>query len=432
METTEKRIADEILGRYGQGQRNFVRSDLRGIRWQGHNLSGADFNGSNFTQAQLQQANFSQGNLSNAQMAKAQLSEAQLVRTWIKRADLQGAMLQGADLREAQLKQACLAYAQMEGADFKKASLIATNLEHANLKGADFTQAVLSGADLRFAELRHVNFRRANLSGANLSGANLRWADLSGANLRWADLSGARLSGAKLMGADLSNAILSEASLVHADLSQAKLTRIDWAGADLSQTTLTGAKLYETPRFGLQTEGLLCEWVDLSPTGDRSHIHHLGPDEAQLFFRPSQPQVRVIIDSPLEAYSHLVIASFYHQIARKFALLESPPSIQLTPRRTTLTFNLNQESHLLAIAYLIVQPFKDAQATQSSIVELLKTLQELDGVLSPQEQAAIEQSAQRLGPLVGQLKPVTMPGGEADNFFDAPIQVLLQTPAVNP
>ncbi len=425
-EIAPKQSADDILSRYGQGQREFVRSELKGIRWQGHNLSGADFNGSNFAGAQLQQANFSQGNLSNAQMAKAQLSEAQLVRTWIKRADLQGAQLQGADLREAQLKQACLAYAQMEGADLKKASLVATNLEHANLKGADFTQAVLSGADLRFAELRHANFRRANLSGANLSGANLRWADLSGANLRWADLSGARLSGAKLIGADLSNAILSEASLVHADLSQAILNRIEWAGADLSQTTLTGAKLYETPRFGLKTEGLLCEWVDLSAAGDRSHVHTLGPDAAQQFFRPCQPQVRVIVDAPLEPYSHVVIASFYHQIARKFALLDAPPSIQLTQRRVTLTFNLKEESHLLAIAYLVVQPFKDAKATQVSVVALLKTLQELDDVFSPREQAAIQQSAQTLDPLIGQLKPVTLPGSETHNFFDAPTQVLLQ------
>ncbi len=426
MEVAEKLNAEEILSRYGQGQRRFIRSELQRIRWQGQNLSGADFNASNFAEAQLQQANFSQANLSNSQMVKAQLTEAQLVGTWIKRTDLQGAILQGADLREAKLKQACLAYAQMEGADLKKASLIATNLEHANLKGADFTQAVLSGADLRFAELRHANFRRANLSGANLSGANLRWADLSGANLRWADLSGARLSGANLAGADLSNAILSEASLVHADLSQAKLNRVDWAGADLSQTTLTGAKLYETSRFGLKTDDLVCEWVDLSSAGDRSLVHHLGPQEAQHFFRPSQPLVRVIIDAPMEPYSHVVIASFYHQIARKFPLLESPPSIQLTQRRATLTFNLSEESHLLAIAYLVVQPFKEAKAPQHTILAMLKTLQELDGELSPLEQTAIGQSAHHLKPLVGQLTPVTMPGGETANFFDSPIQVLLQ------
>ncbi len=419
-------LGEEILHSYAQGERQFIRAHLRGVRWQGRNLSGADFNGTNLSQAQLQQTNFSQGNLSNALLVNAHLSEAQLFQTWIKRADLQGAFLQGADLREAKLKQACLAYAQMEGADLRRASLIATNLEHANLKGADFTQAVLSGADLRFAELRHSNFQRANLSGANLSGANLRWADLSGANLRWADLSGARLSGVDLTGADLSNAILSETSLIHANLSHTQLNRVHWVGADLTQATLTGAKLHETPRFGLKTDELVCEWVDLSVTGDRSQVRHLSPEQAQCFFRPSLPLVRVLVDACLEPYDHVVIASFYHQISRRFALLQFPPSIQVSQRRTTLTFDLSQENHLLAIAYLMVQPFKEAKAAQTNLVTLLKTLQGLND-LSPQEQQAIHQATQVLQPLVGQLKPVQMPANAAGNgFFDAPIQVLLQ------
>lgn len=429
METTQQVMdSDRIPLLYASGERVFHHSHLRGVRWQGRTFDGADFKGSDFTKAHLQQAQLIQTNFSSSHLAQARLSEAQLAKSWFKRADLQRAQLNGANLQEAQLKQACLAWAQLEGADCRKASLIATNLEHANLKGADFGQAILSGADLRFAELRHAQFQRANLSGANLSGANLRWVDLSGANLRWADLSDAKLSGANLMGADLSNATLSRASLVHADLTQACLSRVHWVGADLSQATLTGAKLYETSRFGIATQDLTCEWVDLSPGGDRAQIHRFtNATQAQQFFRPARPKVQLSIDAGLEHYDHFVLASFYHQVARKFPLLKHPPSVDVDPRRTVLNFVLERETDLLAIAYLVVHPFKEVQSAHNNIKKLLETLQALEQKLTVAEQAAVDQVGALLNPLLDQLKPVKMPSsGSSQSFFDAPLQVMLQ------
>ncbi|NJN31559.1 MAG: pentapeptide repeat-containing protein [Synechococcales cyanobacterium RM1_1_8] len=429
METTQQILdSDRVLPLYASGDRHFQGVQLRGVRWQGRILSGADFKGSDFTKAQLQQAQLAQSNFSNSQFAQARLSEAQLNRAWFKRADLQRANLNGANLQEAQMKQACLAWAQMEGADCRRASLIATNLEHANLKGADFSQAVLSGADLRFAEMRHANFQRANLSGANLSGANLRWVDLSGANLRWADLSDAKLSGANLMGADLSNAILSGTSLVHADLTQASLNRVHWVGADLSHATLTGAKLWETPRFGVKTEDLICEWVDLSRGGDRDKIHQFAtPQQAQAFLRPAQPQVQLTVDAGLEHQHNFILASFYHQVARKFPLLQSPPSAQVGQRRTHLSFTVARETDLLAIAYLIVNPFKNVKSVHHNILKLLETLQALGTQLDPAEHRAVEQTAAQLQPFIGQIRPVKLPSDSGTHsFFETPIQVMLQ------
>lgn len=429
METTRQVMdSDRVPLLYAGGERTFHKSQLRKVRWQGRHFNGADFKGSDFTKAQLQQAQLCKANFSSSQLAQARLSEAQLTKSWFKRADLQRAQLNEANLQEAQLKQACLAWAQLEGADCRRASLIATNLEHANLKGADFSQAVLSGADLRFAEMQHANFQRANLSGANLSGANLRWVDLSGANLRWADLSDAKLSGANLMGADLSNATLTHTSLVHADLTQACLSRVHWVGADLSQATLTGAKLYETPRFGLQTKELVCEWVDLSPGGDRAQVHRFNtPQQAQQFFRPARPRVQLTIDAGLEHYDHFVLASFYHQVARKFPLFKHPPSIEIDQRRTTFSFVLEKETDLLALAYLVVHPFKEVKSAHYNIQKLLETLQALETKLTVAEQKAVERTSHQLKPLIDQLKPVKMPSNHpSQSFFDSPMQVMLQ------
>lgn len=429
METIQQVMdSDRVASRYGSGERIFHQSNLRGVSWQGRIFNCADFKGSDFTKAQLQQAQFCKANFSNSQLAQARLNEAHFIKSWFKRADLQRAQLNGANLQEAQMKQACLAWAQLESTDCRKASLIATNLEHANLKGANFAQAILSGADLRFAEMRHANFQRANLSGANLSDANLRWVDLSGANLRWADLSNAKLSGANLSGADLSNAILSHASLVHADLSQACLSRVHWVGADLSQATLTGAKLYETPRFGIQTEELVCEWIDLSPGGDRAQVHNFAnSQQAQQFFRPARPRVQLSIDSNLDHYDHFVLASFYHQVARKFSLFKHPPSFDIDQRRTILSFVLEQETDLLALAYLAVHPFREVKSAQDNIQKLLETLQSLETKLTAAEQKAVEQTSLQLKPLVNKLKPIKMPNGSTNHsFFDAPMQVMLQ------
>ena len=415
--------SEEFLSKYAAGERNFPGINLCEANLSAVNLSGANLSGANLSVANLSGANLSGANLSHAKLNVARMSganlskanlnrailnvanliradlggaeliqaaliRAELIRAEFSRANLSGANLSSADLREAKLRQANLSRANFSSANLRGASLTAANLEGANFHGSDLSRADLTGANLRDAELRQANLSCTNLSGANLSGTNLRWVDLSGANLRWADLSDAKLSGANLMGADLSNANLLNASLVHADLTQARLIRADWTGADLSGATLTGAKLYAVSRFGLKTEGMTCEWVDLSPDGDRSQIYRLSADEARKFFHQTLPTVQIIIDAPLDHDSHFTLASCYYQITQQYAIFPQPPSIKVGRRRTLLTFVIDTDNQLFYTAYGAILPFADSEITQKNIILLMQMLQsqEIDnlGIKEPQ------------------------------------------------
>lgn len=400
---------EELLAQYAAGVTDFSGVDLSeanlsGVKLSGINLSQANLSVINLSGANLCEANLSQAklnvarlsganlvdailnnsslnvanliraDLSRAQLRSASLIRAELIRADLSRADLCEANLTSADLREATLRQANLRRANLSEASFRGSSLAGANLEMANLTVADMGRTDLSGANLRDTELRQANLSHANLSGADLSGANLRWADLSGANLRWADLSGAKLSGASLIGADLSNANLTNTSLVHANLTQAKLIKAEWVGADLTGATLTGAKLYATSRFGLKTEGMICEWVDLSPTGDRSLIQKFNTEDSRDFFNETPPTIRIIVDAPLEHEANFALAGAYYQIAREYRKLKQPPTTEIGRRRTVFTFRVDSDEALLAIAYIVILPFKDATKTQQNIHKIVEML----------------------------------------------------------
>jgi uncharacterized protein YjbI with pentapeptide repeats len=402
--------AEEILKQYADGERNFSginitevnlsRANLTGIDFSDATLSIANFTGANLSEANLSGAklnvakmsgaNFSQtkfngailnvANLVRANLKGTQLIQAALIRAELIRADLTGANLReanlsGADLREAQLKQVNLSGANLSEADLRGASLVGANLEHATLSATDLSRSDLSGADLSDTELRHANLSRVNLSGTNLSGANLRWADLSGANLRWADLTDAKLSGANLLGADLTNANLTNASFVHADLTQANLIRVEWVGADLSGATLTGSKLFAVARYDLKTEGINCEWVDLSAHGDRSKIYRFTSEQAKKFFNQTPPTVRIIVDEPNDPEANLALATTYYQIYKQCDLLQNPPSIEGGFRRTELIFKVETDEQIFSTAYLTILPFESARETQINIVRFMKMLQ---------------------------------------------------------
>jgi len=304
-------------------------------------------------------------------------------------------------------------------------------LEQANLNGTDLSRTDLSGANLREAELRQANLSRANLSGADMSGANLRWADLSGANLRWADLSGAKLSGANLIGADLSNANLLNASLVHADLTQARLIKADWIGADLTGAILTGAKLYAVSRFGLKTEGMTCEWVDLSPDGDRTEIFRLTTEESKKFFNETLPTVRIIVDAPLDMEANLALATTYHHIAKHYPGIGNPPSLEVSSRKTILTFRMDSNDQLFPLAYVAILPFYDAAATHKNIIALLHILQSQNiDTLGLKDNYRIKQLTAALSKTINQVSAIdifqALPGlKDKVNFFQAPTQTVL-------
>ena len=353
---------------------NLTRANFSYAQLNVARLSGAYLEGANFTKASLNVANLIRANLSNVKLIKASLIRAELIRADLSCANLFKANLSGADLREATLRHAVLRSANLNHACFKGASLIGANLEQAILNNTNLVRADLSGATLREAELRQVNLFRANLSGANLGDANLRWADLRGANLSWADLSGAKLSGANLAGADLSNANLTNTSLVHTDLTEAKLIEAEWVGADLTGATLTGAKLYGTSRFGLKTDMLICEWVDLSEKGDRSIIHHINVEDSGDFFNETPPTIRIIIDRPLDPEANFALAGAYFQITKKYSRLQQPPSMEIGRRRTIFTFRADSDESLFPIAYMTILPFRDANATQQSIYTIIETI----------------------------------------------------------
>jgi uncharacterized protein YjbI with pentapeptide repeats len=457
---------EELLSKYALGARNFAAvelseanlsgvnlsginlsganlsvANLSGVNLSGANLTGAKLNvarlsGSNLTKAILNGANLNVANLIRADMGKAQLVQAALIRAELIRAELSGANLKGAnlsgsDLREATLRQANLSRASLNEANLRGAFLTGANLEQANLNGTDLSRTDLTGANLRECELRQANLSRANLSGADLSGANLRWADLSGANLRWADLSEAKLSGANLIGADLSNANLLNASLVHADLTQARLIKADWIGADLTGAVLTGAKLYAVSRFGLKTEGMTCEWIDLSPDGDRSQIYRLSTEDSRKFFNGSLPTVKILVDAPLDLEANLALIATYHEIAKQYPPITHPPSIEVGVRRTVITFPIGSNDQLFTIAYVAILPFSDALATHRNIIGLVHTLQSQSieelGLKDPkrikQLTAALNQTITLAGTL--DLKKLIPGLKETANFFQSPTQTVL-------
>jgi uncharacterized protein YjbI with pentapeptide repeats len=400
--------AEDVLKRYAAGERIFVGINLNEANLSGADLSHTDLSGSNLSVANLSGANLSEANLSRAKLnvaklnganltkanlseailnvanlaladlTRADLSQASLVRAELSRSDLSSANLSranlsGADLKDAKLRNANLANANLSRADLKWTVLTGANLAEANLHGTDMSSADCSGADLSGTELRQSNLSRTNLRGVNLSGANLRWADLSGADLSGADLSGAKLSGANMTGANLSNANLVGTTLVHVDLTRANLISADWAGADLSGATLTGAKLYDVPRFGVTTDGIICEWVDLSPIGDQSQIYRFSSDETS-FFHAAPPTIRLIIDDVLNQDAHYALAVTYRQVAQHYHLTVNPPNIQVGRRRTTLTFELNRDDQLFALCCVALFPFKDSPEVQQRTIALMKLL----------------------------------------------------------
>jgi uncharacterized protein YjbI with pentapeptide repeats len=451
---------EELLAKYEAGVRDFSGVDLPEANLSGvklnevnfrHanlsvvNLSGANLSGANLSHAQinvarlsgaylsqanlnhasLNVANLIRADLSRAQLQSASLIRAELIRADLSRADLLSANLSCADLREAALRHAVLRYANLSEANLRDGFLTEASLEGANLNNTDMSGADLSGANFRDAEMRQANLSQANLSGANLSGANLRWADLSGANLSWADLSGAKLSGANLIGADLSNANLTNASLVHANLTQARLIKAEWVGADLSGATLTGAKLYSTSRFGLKTEGMICEWVDLSPSGDRSIIQHFSTEESREFFNETAPTIRIIVDRPLDHEANFAIAGAYYQIAQQYHELKQPPSVEIGLRRIVFTFRVDSDINLLPIAYVAILPFQDAANTQNNILRVLATINSEN--TSPylfQELTTLIEKARDKATVMRQVKNILKITSKL-NFFQAPTQTIL-------
>lgn len=439
-------LSDANLSRANLSHANLSRSslsvaNLSGANLHKINLSHAKLNVARLSEANLTQANLNgailnvanliRANLSEAEMVQTSLIRAEMLRADLTKANLNEANLNGVDLREAKLRQADLTGANLSEADLRGSFLMEANLTQANLNGTDLSKTDLSAADLTGAELRHANLHRANLSGASLRGANLRWADLSGADLRWADLSDAKLSGANLIGANLDHANLFNTSLVHADLTQANLMRSHLEGADLSGAILTGAKLHGVSRFSLKTDGMSCEWIDLSPNGDHTQLCHFTPKNLQKFFNQTHPIVQIIVDRPLSHRANLALANTYYQLAQRYRDIIQPPSIEVGYRRTILTFRVEVDELLFPTAYVVALPFSDAEAIQKNALHLVKLSQtkssDLLGVKESNRLAKLSVAILKRMRHVStiQLPGRTQPSEFGSKFFRTPTQVIL-------
>lgn len=424
-------FSEAILSLTNMSGTNLSEANMRKAKLNVARLSGANLSKANLSGAILNVANLIRADLSAAELSEATLIRAELIRADMSEANFNGANLSEADLREATLRDANLEQADLSGSHLRGSTLTSANLERANLHRADLSRADLRAVNLSNAELRQANLSQANLSGADLRGANLRWADLSGANLTGADLDEARLSGANLYGANLSNANLLNATLVHADLTQANLIHADWVGADLTGAALTGAKLYAVSRFGLKADDITCDWVDLSPNGDRSQIQRFTSEESHKFFNATPPTVSIVVDRPLDPDAHFALAATYRQIAKLYPGICNPPSIEVGPRRTTLSFRIENDEQLFPTAYVAILPFNDAVATQKNIISTVKVLQpQSNSGLSvrasnraAQLSIALTQTMRKVGEI--KIQPTVMELEAGANFFNSPTQTIL-------
>ncbi len=410
---------------------NLSKADLTDAQMNVARLSGANLTDAILNGCSLNVANLVRADLSRAQLCGASLVRGELVRADLTRANLADANLNSADLREATLRQVNLRHANLSEANMRGCFLREANLEMANLQGTELGACDFSGANLRYSELRQANLSLANLTGADLRGANLRWVDLRGANLTYADLSDAKLSGANLTGADLTNANLTNTSFVHTNLTQAKLIKVEWHGADLSGATLTGAKLHGTPRCGLKIEGIICEWVDLSSTGDRSIIRNFTPEEAREFFNVTPPSLQVIIDFPLDHQANFVLAGTYYKIAQEYPALIQPPSIEITTRRTILSFNIDNDLVLFPTAFMAILPFQDATITQKNIYTMVDMMRaevihqkDIKSITIVKQLIILLSEAMRKSKIVEQTKK-NLEAAQKLNFFKAHTRTIL-------
>jgi hypothetical protein len=204
------------------------------------------------------------------------------------------------------------------------------------------------------------------------------------------------------------------------------LINADWVGADLTGATLTGAKLYLVPRFGIVADEISCEWIDLSPSGDRTQIQHFNsPSESKKFLNQQPGLVQIAVDALLNHEANRFLAAAYYQISQQYPPMSSPPNIEIGYRRTTLTFRFESDVHLLPAAFLAILPFSEAVQTQKNIVAIGKTIQVQD-----LEKKRIVQLCTALNAAINNLTevkkalPAPNPGPEM-KFFQSPNQTVL-------
>lgn len=186
----------------------FKGSDLRSVKFDRANLSGASLAG-----AWIDTSSFHSTNLNSADLARVRAASVVFREASLQRAHLGiGTTLAGADLYRAKLQRAWLFGVNFDGALLDGARLEGTCASHASFQGASLTDA-----DLRFAILDEASFFGANLYSADLRSAFVTKVDFRGANLNETDLRSAVIGDVSLWRATGVPRFTSPASIGDAD-----------------------------------------------------------------------------------------------------------------------------------------------------------------------------------------------------------------------
>lgn len=100
--------------------------------------------------------------------------------------DLRGIQFQGANLSSARLQNTNLKWAKLQVTYMNRALLQGANLEETNLQGADLSRAQLQGTNLKGAKLQAADLSRTQFQDANFNHTSLKSADLSWSQLQGA------------------------------------------------------------------------------------------------------------------------------------------------------------------------------------------------------------------------------------------------------
>ena len=165
--------------------------------------------------------------------------------------------------------------------------------------------------------------------------------------------------------------------------------------------------------------------MDLSRNGDRSKIQSFQDANAiHTFFNRRPPRVQVIVDVALTQGAHASLARTYHHLSEILTWFVRPPDIEISHRRTVLTFVADSEMALMAIAYLASWPFKDNKAVRTALFEFVEA-ESATPVTGGLSQGLITQLKETLASLHGSDSEAQRQPLEQSSFFTAPIQVRL-------
>ena len=225
---------------------NLDKSNLKGLRQPGADLSKASLKGANLSKGDLSGANLSFADLSGANLkgtnlAGANLEGARLEKAALDECDLTGARLDRAVLIGATARKATFGGGTSDGADFSGADLANAKVVGGGFTNCKFTEAALAGGEWTEARLVGCDFGKANLQDATLPKLDAEGCSFQGAVLSFAAITDARFAACSFVGAEIYAATLNNVRFEGADLSGANFQSAELRGVALGFTSVKKA-----------------------------------------------------------------------------------------------------------------------------------------------------------------------------------------------